>query len=101
MLQLKEIRKDFIVESLLQDNAAGKYHIVVEFKSNKNLPELEQDLETATTHRSLVGAEYAEKKKLLETKLSKTKNEEESVAILENELSNKEKELILLENKKN
>ena len=101
MLQLKEIRKDFIVESLLQDDAgAGKYHIVVDIKSNENLTQLEQDLQTATTHRSLVGAEYKEKKNLLETKLSKTKNEEESVAILENELLNKEKELILLENKK-
>ena len=64
MLQLKEIRKDFIVESLLQDDAAGagNYHIVVNIKSNENLTQLEQDLQTATTHRSLVGAEYAEKK---------------------------------------
>ena len=35
---------------------------------------------------------------MLETKLSKNKNEEESVALLEKEYSNKKKELIPLEN---
>ena len=99
MLQLNEIRKDFIVESLMQDNEPGKYHIVIAFKSNTKLPELQQDLETTTTHRSLIAAELAEKKKLLETKVSKTKNEEESVAKLENELLNQEKEVSLLEKK--
>ena len=99
MLQLKKIRKNFIVESLMQDDKPGKYHIVIAFKANPKLPELQQHLDRNTTQRSLIAAELAEKKQLLETKVLKTKNEEESVAKLENELLNQEKEVLLLEKK--
>ena len=102
VLQLKEIRKkNFTVESLLQTDAAGagNYHIVVKIKSNESLTQLEQDVQTALTNRSLVAAEYANKKKLLEPKLLEEKNYEKSLALLEKEYSETKIEMSLLEEK--
>ena len=91
MLQLKKIEKNFKVESLMQDNAPEKYQIVIAFKSNPKLPELQQDLDKNTTERNLIASELEEKKQALETKVFKNKKEKESVAKLENKLLNQKK----------
>ena len=98
MLQLKKIEKNFKVESLMQDDN-GKYDIVIAFKSNPKLPELQQDLDKNTTERNLIASELEEKKQALETKVFKNKKEKESVAKLEKKLLNQKKELSLLEKK--
>ena len=98
MLQLKKIEKNFKVQSLMQDDT-GKYDIVITFKANPKLPQLQQDLDKNTTERNLISSELEEKKQALETKVFKNKKEKESVAKLEKKLLNQKKELSLLEKK--
>ena len=90
MLQLKKIEKNFKVQSLMQDDT-GKYDIVITFKANPKLPQLQQDLDKNTTECNLIASELEEKKQALETKVFKNKKEKESVAKLEKNLLNQKK----------
>ena len=90
MLQLKKIEEKFKVQSLMQE-ATGKYDIVITFKANPKLPQLQQDLNKNTTERNLISSELEDKKKVLETKGVENKKQKESVAKLEKNILNQKR----------
>ena len=76
MLQLKKIEENFKVQSLMQEDT-GKYDIVITFKANPKLPQLQQDLNKNTTERNLISSELEDKKRYWKQKGWKTKSKKD------------------------